>query len=88
MISGFHHSELPVSDVTRNCEWYERVLGFTVDLGFVEDDVLRCVALAHDGLSGGIALRHDPGRAKALGVQRCRPASAYPRGGACLDGPS
>jgi hypothetical protein len=66
MISGFRHSELPVSDVTRNCELYERVRGFTVDLGFVEDDVLRCVALAHDGLSGGIALRHDPGRAKAL----------------------
>jgi hypothetical protein len=45
---------------------YQRVLGFTVGLRFVEEDVLRGVALAPDRLSGGIALRHDPDRAKAL----------------------
>ena len=83
MISGFHHAELPVSDVTRSCESYERVLGFTVDLGFVEEDVVRGVALAHDGLCAGIALHHDPAKALsgfnavALLVPTCEEVHAW-----------
>jgi catechol 2,3-dioxygenase-like lactoylglutathione lyase family enzyme len=65
-ITGFHHVKLPVSDVARSRDWYERVLGFTVDIEFVEDGVLRGVGLAHEGMSVQIALRHDPDRAKAM----------------------
>ena len=42
------------------------MLGFTTDIEFVENGVLMGVGLAHAGMSGGIALRHDPDRAKAL----------------------
>jgi catechol 2,3-dioxygenase-like lactoylglutathione lyase family enzyme len=42
------------------------VLGFTTDIEFVEDGVLMGVGLAHEGVPGGIALRHDPDRAKAM----------------------
>ena len=66
MLSGFHHVKLPVSDVARSRDWYTGVLGFTTDIEFVEDGVLMGVGLAHDGMSGGIALRHDPDRAKAM----------------------
>ncbi len=66
MLSGFHHVKLPVSDVARSRDWYTGVLGFTTDIEFVEDGVLMGVGLAHAGMSGGIALRHDPDRAKAL----------------------
>jgi catechol 2,3-dioxygenase-like lactoylglutathione lyase family enzyme len=65
-ITGFHHVKLPVSDVACSRDWYERVLGFTVDIEFVEEGVLRGVGLAHDGMSTQIALRHDPDRAKAM----------------------
>ena len=66
MLSGFHHVKLPVSDVARSRDWYTGVLGFTTDIEFVENGVLMGVGLAHAGMSGGIALRHDPDRAKAL----------------------
>ena len=66
MLSGFHHIKLPVSEVARSRDWYTGVLGFTTDIEFVEDGVLMGVGLAHAGMSGGIALRHDPERAKAL----------------------
>ena len=66
MISGFHHVKLPVSDVGASRAWYERVLGFRTTMEFVEDGVVRGVALARDGAVGQLALRHDPGRAKAL----------------------
>jgi catechol 2,3-dioxygenase-like lactoylglutathione lyase family enzyme len=55
VLSGFHHVKLPVSNVTRSRDWYTGVLGFTTDIEFVEDGVLT-----------GIALRHDPERAKAM----------------------
>jgi pimeloyl-ACP methyl ester carboxylesterase/catechol 2,3-dioxygenase-like lactoylglutathione lyase family enzyme len=63
-VSGFHHVKLPVTDVERGAEWYERVLGFELELRFVEDGVLRGVGLRHPG-GVGIALRHDPERAAA-----------------------
>lgn len=66
MLSGFHHVKLPVSDVARSRGWYTRVLGFTTDIEFVEDGVLMGVGLVHPGLAAGVALRHDPDRAKAL----------------------
>jgi catechol 2,3-dioxygenase-like lactoylglutathione lyase family enzyme len=42
------------------------VLGLTTDIEFVEDGVLMGVGLAHEGMPAGIALRHDPERAKAM----------------------
>jgi catechol 2,3-dioxygenase-like lactoylglutathione lyase family enzyme len=63
-ITGFHHAKLPVSDVARSRAWYERVLGFALEIEFVEEGVLRGVGLARGG--AGVALRHDPDRAKAL----------------------
>ena len=38
----------------------------TVDIEFVEEGVLRGVGMAVPGSAGGIALRHDPERAKAM----------------------
>ena len=29
---GFHHVKLPVSDVAASRDWYQRVLGFRVDI--------------------------------------------------------
>jgi catechol 2,3-dioxygenase-like lactoylglutathione lyase family enzyme len=57
---------LPVSDVARSRDWYVQVLGFATDIEFVEDGVLMGVALAYPGMAGGIALRYDPERAKAI----------------------
>lgn len=45
-LNGFHHVKLPVSDLARTRDWYERVLGFTVDIEFVEDGVVTGLALA------------------------------------------
>src|SRR5919199_592715 len=56
-LSGFHHVKLPVSDVDRSRQWYERTLGLTTDIEFIEDGVLQGVALAGSG-SSSIALRH------------------------------
>jgi catechol 2,3-dioxygenase-like lactoylglutathione lyase family enzyme len=66
MISGIHHVKLPVSDVAASRGWYERVLGFHLVIEFVEDGVVRGVALAREGSDVQLALRHDPDRAKAL----------------------
>ncbi|TNC23582.1 VOC family protein [Amycolatopsis alkalitolerans] len=59
-LAGFHHVKLPVSDVRRSLEWYERVLGFRIQLEFVEDGVLEGVALTDPGETVSLALRHDP----------------------------
>ncbi len=37
-----------------------------MEIEFVEEGVLRGVGLAHGGMPAGIALRHDPDRAKAM----------------------
>lgn len=66
MVIGIHHLKLPVTDVTRSKAWYEQVLGFRVDIEFVEEGVLMGVSLARDGCQPQIALRHDPERARAL----------------------
>ena len=62
---GFHHVKLPVSDIERSREWYERVLGLTVDIEFVEDATVQGLALAGAG-TVSIALRVDPARAAAM----------------------
>lgn len=66
MINGIHHVKLPVSDVERSRDWYSQVLGFETTAEFVEDGELRGVALAREGCPPQIALRSDPGRARAL----------------------
>lgn len=63
--TGFHHVKLPVTDVARSSAWYERTLGFTTTMEFVEDGVVRGVALSHPS-GAQIALRHDPERAAAM----------------------
>ena len=65
-LSGFHHVKLPVSDIHRSLEWYERVLGLRVQLEFVEEGVLKGVALADPGETVTLALRHDPERAAGI----------------------
>jgi catechol 2,3-dioxygenase-like lactoylglutathione lyase family enzyme len=65
-LTGFHHVKLPVADLSRSRDWYTSVLGLVVEIEFVEDGVLRGLALA--GTSGRLrlALRLDPVRAGAL----------------------
>jgi catechol 2,3-dioxygenase-like lactoylglutathione lyase family enzyme len=65
-LSGFHHVKLPVADVARSGEWYRRVLGFEVELEFVEDGVLMGLGLRDPGGTVRLAVRHDPPRAAAL----------------------
>jgi catechol 2,3-dioxygenase-like lactoylglutathione lyase family enzyme len=65
-VSGFHHVKLPVSDLARTRDWYERVLGFSVDIEFVEDGVVTGLALTDPDGTVAVALRHDPARATAL----------------------
>jgi catechol 2,3-dioxygenase-like lactoylglutathione lyase family enzyme len=77
-LSGFHHVKLPVSDIHRSLEWYERVLGLRVQMEFVEEGVLKGVALADPGETVALALRHDPERAASVAgfdpVALCVPA--------------
>ena len=65
-LSGFHHVKIPVSDLSRSRGWYESVLGLHVRIEFVEEGVVRGLALADAEESLGIALRHAPDRAGAL----------------------
>jgi catechol 2,3-dioxygenase-like lactoylglutathione lyase family enzyme len=65
-ISGFHHVKLPVADLARSRDWYQRVLGLEVTAEFVEDGVVRGLALTDPGRSVQLALRQDPARAGAL----------------------
>jgi catechol 2,3-dioxygenase-like lactoylglutathione lyase family enzyme len=37
-VTGIHHIKLPVSDLARSREWFERVLAYTVDWEFPDDD--------------------------------------------------
>ncbi|HEX4815225.1 MAG TPA: VOC family protein [Nonomuraea sp.] len=65
-INGFHHVKLPVTDVRRSRDWYERVLGLRVYMEFVEDGKLMGVALRDANNTVAVALRQDPVRAAAL----------------------
>jgi catechol 2,3-dioxygenase-like lactoylglutathione lyase family enzyme len=66
VISGIHHVKLPVTDVARSRDWYQRVLGFEPVIDFVEAGELRGVALRRDHCPPQLALRRDPERARAL----------------------
>jgi catechol 2,3-dioxygenase-like lactoylglutathione lyase family enzyme len=65
---GIHHLKLPVSDLSRSLSWYQKVLGFTVDLEFPDDDgVVRGVAGSIPGVDGtGFALRENPDAARGF----------------------
>ena len=65
-LSGFHHVKLPVADLSRSRDWYTSVLGLRVDIEFVEDGVLRGLALTDASGRLRLALRLDPERAAAL----------------------
>ncbi len=65
-LSGVHHVKLPVSDIARSREWYTSVLGFAVDIEFVEDGTVMGVALIDPAGPTRVAIRHDPERAKAM----------------------
>jgi catechol 2,3-dioxygenase-like lactoylglutathione lyase family enzyme len=66
MLSGFHHVKLPVADLDRSRHWYTSVLGLRVEIEFVEEGVVRGLALSDDTGSVRLALRHDAARAAAL----------------------
>ena len=58
--TGIHHVKLPVSDLARSREWYERVLGYTVDREFPDDDgVVRGVGGRLPGAGVPVALRQN-----------------------------
>lgn len=65
-LDGVHHIKLPVAQVARSRDWYERVLGMQVEIEFVEDGALMGVALRDTSGSVRLALRLDPDRAAAL----------------------
>jgi catechol 2,3-dioxygenase-like lactoylglutathione lyase family enzyme len=58
--TGIHHVKLPVSDLARSREWYERVLGFTVMLEFPDNDgVVRGVGGRLPGAGVLVGLRQN-----------------------------
>ena len=58
MFTGIHHLKLPVSDLERSRQWYERVLGYIVDREFQDDDgVVRGVGGRLPGAGVPLALR-------------------------------
>ena len=59
--TGIRHVKLAVSDLARSREWYERVLGFTVELEFADDDgVVRGVGGRLPGCDALVGLRQNP----------------------------
>ncbi len=65
-LGGFHHVKLPVSEIHKSTEWYRRVLRLDLAIEFVEDGVLRGVALCDPGRTVMLALREDARRASGL----------------------
>ena len=58
--TGIHHLKLPVSDLVRSREWYERVLGYSVEWEFPDDDgVVRGLGGRLPGAGVPVALRQD-----------------------------
>jgi catechol 2,3-dioxygenase-like lactoylglutathione lyase family enzyme len=64
-LAGIHHLKLPVTDLGRSREWYLSRLGYQVQMEFVEQGRLMGVALSHPKGGPPLALRLDPGRARA-----------------------
>src|SRR5258708_37589778 len=58
--TGIRHVKLPVSDLVRSREWYERVLGYTIEREFPDDDgVVRGVGGRLPRAGGPVALRQN-----------------------------
>jgi catechol 2,3-dioxygenase-like lactoylglutathione lyase family enzyme len=58
--TGIRHVKLPVSDLVRSREWYERVLGYTVEWEFPDDDgVVRGVGGRLPGAGVLVGLRQN-----------------------------
>lgn len=68
VLDGIHHVKIPVSDLARSREWYERVLGYEVTMEFRDDDgVVRGLGGNPPGLGDtGLALREAPEKASAM----------------------
>lgn len=68
VLAGIHHVKLPVTDLARSQEWYERVLGFVAEYEFPDDrGVVRGVAGQLPGLGeSGFALRENPAVARGI----------------------
>ena len=56
-ITGVHHVKVPVTDLLASASWYASLLGLRPVREFVENGVLRGVALRHPGGGFVIALR-------------------------------
>ena len=65
-LSPIHHLKLPVSDLSVSRDWYQRILGFEVEIEFTEDGELRGLALTDRDHTLRLALRLDPHRSAAL----------------------
>ena len=64
-LAGIHHLKLPVTDLATSLEWYRSRLGYELQIEFVEQGQLMGVGLAHPQGGPDLALRLDPGRARA-----------------------
>ncbi|MGW6449306.1 VOC family protein [Lentzea sp. NPDC055074] len=66
-ISGIRGVKIPVSDLRRSIEWYDRVFGYEVVWEFADEDgVVRGVSgWVSDG-AAGLSLRENPAKAKAI----------------------
>src|SRR6476661_6898329 len=65
-LSQIHHLKLPVSDLSVSRDWYQRMLGFEVEIEFTEDGELRGLAMTDRDRTVRLALRLDPERTAAL----------------------
>ncbi|MFD1659481.1 VOC family protein [Streptomyces caeni] len=68
VLGGIHHVKLPVSDVARSLEWYQKVLGIETTMEFKDDDgVLRGLVSKVPGVETTLfALRENPEAAAGL----------------------
>jgi catechol 2,3-dioxygenase-like lactoylglutathione lyase family enzyme len=64
-LAGIHHLKLPVTDLATSREWYRSRLGYQLQIEFVEEGRLMGCALGHPNGGPPLALRLDPGRARA-----------------------
>ena len=63
---GIHHVKYPVADLERSRAWYSEVLGLELMREFVEDGVVRGVALRAGSGAVVVALREAPQHASGL----------------------
>ena len=66
VLDGIHHIKIPVTDLDRSRSWYESRLGYELEIEFVEQGILKGIALVHPAGGPNIALRLDPERSAGL----------------------